>query len=243
VVLRGRRHATERRTSTTGVAIGPESHAGQYLDGSDAAAGDPSTGLDGDLQEAHRLAEERGYAIGHARAVEELRAAVAAAAALTVKLEAMAPSRTTAVAHAIAEVALAVARRIVGAHLMVDPTILVASLETAVGKINGAPDARVLLHPDAVDLVRETWEATHGRSYLGKTWTFEGDPALPPGGCMLRFEHGFVDAGLETQLEEIGIALDAAVPAIWSGAGRPAGPSIADLGGSTDPDSQSDQHR
>jgi flagellar assembly protein FliH len=189
-----------------------------------------------ELQLAYRIADERGYAEGHARAVEELRAAVAAAAALAVRLEAMAPSRTSAVAHAITEVALAVARRVVGAHLLVEPMILVGALETAVAKINGSPDARVLLHPDAVEIVRQTWEATHGRSYLGKTWTFEGDPALPPGGCILRFEHGFVEAGLEAQLEEIGIALDSALPALWSGGSGSTIPAlqIAGLAGSSD---------
>jgi hypothetical protein len=235
VVLRGRRRAADGRTG------GPGEAAAAY--GTDPAGASvlavkgASAILGVELQLAYRIADERGYAEGHARAVEELRAAVAAAAALAVKLEAMAPSRTNAVAHAITEVALAVARRVVGAHLLVDPMILVGALETAIGKINGSPDARVLLHPDAVEIVRETWEATHGRSYLGKTWTFEGDPALPPGGCILRFEHGFVDAGLEAQIEEIGIALDSAVPAIWSGgAGSTmAGQTIAGLDGPSDP--------
>ena len=234
VVLRGRRRAADGRTGGQGeaAALGGDPAGASVL-----AVKGASAILGVELQLAYRIADERGYAEGHARAVEELRAAVAAAAALAVKLEAMAPSRTNAVAHAITEVALAVARRVVGAHLLVDPMILVGALETAVGKINGSPDARVLLHPDTVEIVRQTWEATHGRSYLGKTWTFEGDPALPPGGCILRFEHGFVDAGLEAQLEEIGIALDSAVPAIWSGgAGSTmAGLSIADLAGSSDP--------
>jgi hypothetical protein len=234
VVLRGRRRAADGRTG------GPGEGAGGFADPAGAsvlAVKGASAILGVELQLAYRIADERGYADGHARAVEELRAAVGAAAALAVKLEAMAPTRTNAVAHAITEVALAVARRVVGAHLLVDPMILVGALETAVGKINGSPDARVLLHPDAVEIVRQTWEATHGRSFLGKTWTFEGDPALPPGGCILRFEHGFVDAGLEAQIEEIGIALDSAVPVIWSGGGASsmAGQSIAGLAGPNDP--------
>jgi flagellar biosynthesis/type III secretory pathway protein FliH len=241
-VLRSRRQATDGRTG------GAMNGAGGLLAGlsgtaSERAAEGASRALGVDLQQALRIAEERGYAIGHARAVEELRSATASAAALAIKLEAMAPSRTNAVAHAIAEVALAVARRVVGANLVVDPAILVGALETAVGKINGSPDARVLLHPDVVEQVRDTWEATHGRSYLGKSWTFEGDPALPPGGCMLRNEHGFVDAGLETQLEEIGIALDAAVPALWHGSSRTPGQSIAELGGAGDSDGQADLTR
>ena len=86
------------------------------------------------------------------------------------------------------------------------------SLEAAVSTINGSPEAHVLLNPSAVDPVREAWEALHGRAYLGKKWFFEGDPTLPVGGCTLRYDHGFVEAGLESQLEEIGIALDRAIP-------------------------------
>jgi flagellar biosynthesis/type III secretory pathway protein FliH len=70
----------------------------------------------------------------------------------------------------------------------------------------------VLLNPANVDQVQQAWEALHGRAYLGKRWIFEGDPTLPIGGCTLRYEHGFVEAGLEAQLEEIGIALDRAIP-------------------------------
>jgi flagellar assembly protein FliH len=240
-VLRGRRRTDAGPTGTTSGLVGEV--VGRTVTASERAMEGASAVLGVELQQALRIADERGYAIGHARAVEELRSAVAAAAALAVKLEAMAPSRTNAVAHAIAEVALSVARRVVGAQLIVDPTILVSALEAAVGKINGSPDAHVLLHPDVVEQVRETWEATHGRSYLGKSWTFEGDPALPAGGCMLRYEHGFVDAGLETQLEEIGIALDAAVPAIWSGTGRSSDQSIEQLAGAVDPDNITDPGR
>jgi flagellar biosynthesis/type III secretory pathway protein FliH len=241
-VLRGRRQATDTRTRGATDGSG-ELVADLSWTGPERAAEGASRALGVDLLQALRIAEERGYAIGHARGVEELRAATASAAALATKLEAMAPTRTNAVAHAIAEVALAVARRVVGAHLEVDPSILVGVLETAVGKINGSPDARVLLHPDVVDQVRGTWEATHGRSYLGKSWTFESDPALPPGGCMLRYEHGFVDAGLETQLEEIGIALDAAVPGLWHGSSRTPGQSIAELAAPSDPDGHTDPIR
>jgi hypothetical protein len=183
-----------------------------YRDAGRGAVGQAGTGLAVDLQQAHRIAEERGHAAGLAQAQAELGAAIAAAGSLAAELEAAAPRETTSVAHAIAELSLAVARRILGYELHVDPGVLVSSLETAVATINGSPTAHVLLHPDAVDRVREAWEAAHGRAHVGKRWVFESDPSLPRGGCVLRYDHGFVDAGLEAQLEEIGIALDAAIP-------------------------------
>jgi flagellar biosynthesis/type III secretory pathway protein FliH len=170
-----------------------------------------------EAQRIQREAEQRGYEMGMTRAEAELRDAVAAASAMVEKIEAIAPERTSEIAHSIAELALSVAKRIIQHEVRLDPSLLCASLEAAVSTINGSPEAHVLLNPSAVEPVAEAWEALHGRAYLGKKWIFEGDPTLPVGGCTLRYEHGFVEAGLEAQLEEIGIALDRAIPGLARG--------------------------
>jgi flagellar assembly protein FliH len=170
-----------------------------------------------ELARLQREAEERGYREGRNRAEAELRAAVEGASAMAEKLQAVAPERTSEIAHSIAELALSVAKRIIQHEVRIEPSLLCASLEAAVSTINGSPEAHVLLNPAAVEPVAQAWEALHGRAYLGKKWFFEGDPTLPVGGCTLRYEHGFVEAGLESQLEEIGIALDRAIPGLARG--------------------------
>jgi flagellar assembly protein FliH len=170
-----------------------------------------------EVSRIERAAEQRGYEAGHARAEAELRAAVEGASGLAERLEAVAPERTSEIAHSIAELALSVAKRIIQHEVRVDPSLLCSSLEAAVSTINGSPEAHVLLNPSAVEPVATAWEALHGRAYLGKKWLFEGDPTLPIGGCTLRYEHGFVEAGLEAQLEEVGIALDRAIPNLARG--------------------------
>jgi flagellar assembly protein FliH len=159
-----------------------------------------------------QAAEERGYEDGRSRAVAELASAVTAAGTIAERLQSIAPERTADVAHAISELALFVARRVLGREVELEPSLLCSALEAAVATINGSPEAHVVLHPAAVKPVREAWEARHGLAYLGKRWLFEGDPTLPVGGCTLRYEHGFVEAGLEAQLDEIGIAMDRAIP-------------------------------
>jgi flagellar assembly protein FliH len=171
-----------------------------------------------EIRRIERVAEERGYETGRRRAETELRAAIEGATAMAERLSQMAPERTSEVAHSIAELALTVAKRIIQHEVRIEPSLLCASLEAAVSTINGSPEAHVLLNPSAVEPIREAWEALHGRAYLGKKWVFEGDPTLPIGGCTLRYDHGFVEAGLEAQLEEIGIALDRAIPGISRGA-------------------------
>jgi flagellar assembly protein FliH len=207
-VFRGRQRAT------SGHAIGP----GQLLAPVAADAADAVPVLTPEeIEELARAAEDRGYEIGRARAESELRAAIAGASAIAEHLQSIAPERTSEIAHSIAELALSVAKRIVQHEVREEPSLLCAALEAAVSTINGSPEAHVLLHPSAVGPVAEAWEALHGRAYLGKKWTFEGDPTLPIGGCTVRYEHGFVEAGLEAQLEEIGIALDRAIPNIARG--------------------------
>jgi flagellar assembly protein FliH len=170
-----------------------------------------------ELERLQREAEERGYLEGRNRAEAELRAAVEGASAMAEKLQEIAPERTSEIAHSIAELALSVAKRIIQHEVRIEPSLLCTSLEAAVSTINGSPEAHVLLNPAAVEPVAQAWEALHGRAYLGKKWFFEGDPTLPVGGCTLRYEHGFVEAGLESQLEEIGIALDRAIPGLARG--------------------------
>jgi flagellar assembly protein FliH len=170
-----------------------------------------------EVQRIEQEAEQRGYEAGRNRAEAELRAAVDGASALARTLEDIAPERTSEIAHSIAELALSVAKRIIQHEVRIEPSLLCAALEAAVSTINGSPEAHVLLNPAAVEPVEQAWEALHGRAYLGKKWFFEGDPTLPSGGCTLRYEHGFVEAGLEAQLEEVGIALDRAIPTLARG--------------------------
>jgi flagellar assembly protein FliH len=210
-VLRGQSRANVRTTSGSTATQAPMGAAQAQV-----AALEPSLTAE-DVARIEREAEQRGYESGRARAEAELRGAVQGASALADKLEAIAPERTSEIAHSIAELALSVAKRIIQHEVRIDPSLLCASLEAAVSTINGSPEAHVLLNPASVEPVAEAWEALHGRAYLGKKWFFEGDPTLPVGGCTLRFEHGFVEAGLESQLEEIGIALDRAIPGLARG--------------------------
>jgi flagellar biosynthesis/type III secretory pathway protein FliH len=166
-----------------------------------------------DLVRLRRAAERRGYAEGLARGRKELEAAVAAAGTLAAELERLAPSEVRRLARTIVTLGVEVARQILAAELRTDPELLVRAVEEAVREMNGSPTARVLLHPDVVAPVRAAWEAAHGSAYLGKRWVFEADGSLPPAGCRVQFDHGFVDASPEAQVAEVAAALERALPA------------------------------
>ena len=229
-VIRGRPSGGSPARSTTSRSLaGPGTAPARAAGGASASSGRRGTSAAGisaarasagatalqvDLRELHQRVEDRGYAIGRGRAEAELAGAIEAAGAMAARIEAMAPRESSAVAHALATISTAIARRIVGAELHLDPTILVRALESAVAGINGSPEARVLLNPDQLGPVSVAWEAAHGNAYLGKRWTFEADASLPAGGCVLRYEHGVVAVGLEAQIDEIAAALDGVLPGL-----------------------------
>ena len=214
VVLRGRPQPVTRGGQARYAGVVATASAVRAFPDDTTPGADGAPELVTELEELLAAAEQRGHDRGRTEAEAELAAAVAAAGAVAAELEALAPRETKVVAEAVVVLALAIARRILDTHVRLDPTVLVATLERAVSVINGAPEARVMLHPDAVEPVRAAWEAVHGRGYLDKRWVFLGDASLPPGGCVVRYEHGHVDASLEGQLEEIGVALDAVIPGL-----------------------------
>lgn len=164
------------------------------------------------VAEVMRLADERGYRAGRERAEAELASAIGAAGALARSLETAVPRDVDMVARTVAELAILVARRIIGAELRHDPAVLIAAIEAGLRQAVGASSVQVELHPDAVAPVEAAWLGRHGQRYRALTWSFVADPTLPVGGCRLRTEYGLVEAGLEDQLSEVAAALDTAIP-------------------------------
>jgi hypothetical protein len=158
------------------------------------------------------VADARGYEVGHARAEAELASAIAAAGALARSLETAVPRDVDMVARTVAELAILIARRIIGAELRHDPSVLIAAIEAGLKQAVGASSVQVELHPVAVAAVETAWFARHGQRHRGLAWSFVADPTLPVGGCRLRTEYGLVEAGFEDQITEVAAALDIAIP-------------------------------
>lgn len=164
------------------------------------------------LAEAIRAAEARGLAVGRQGADQELATAIAAARTFAHKLETAVPRDVEMLARTVAELSVLIARRILGAELRHDPSVLVAAIEAGLRQAAGASIINVELHPMVVDTVEAVWIARHGTRHRGFSWSFTGDPTLSPDGCRIRTEHGLVEAGFEDQLSEVATALDLAIP-------------------------------
>lgn len=167
-------------------------------------------------------AAERGYADGRAVADQQLAGIIAAAQGMARALETAVPRDVEMVARTVAELAVLISRRILAAELRHDPAVLVAAIEAGLRQAAGASVITVELHPTVVDAVQAAWTARHGSRHRGFTWSFSADPTLPVGGCRLRTEHGFVEAGFEDQLAEVAASLDASIPGYIGSALGPA---------------------
>jgi flagellar assembly protein FliH len=192
------------------------------------------------IAEATAEAARQGYADGRHAGEQELATAIAAAQGLARGLETAVPRDVEMVARTVAELAVLIARRIVAAELRHDPAVLVAAIETALRQAAGASVITVELHPDAVAPVEAAWTARHGVRHRGFSWSFAADPTMAVGGCRLRTEHGFVEAGFEGQLAEVAAALDASIPGYISSAlGPSAERSDEGTGGGSTPTASS----
>jgi flagellar assembly protein FliH len=103
----------------------------------------------------------------------------------------------------LVQLALALARRVVRRELASDDELLEALARVALERLGEARPATIRLNPE--DLARtsagrlEQWAAAHV-SVLA-------DPAVSRGGCVVESPFGFVDAGIEAQLQELAGAL------------------------------------
>ena len=129
-VLRGANKAASRNSRPSLAAAGAASGAAAAVGSADAQA------LAEEIRHAERAAEERGYQTGFNRADAELRASVEAAGAMVERIQSIAPERTSEIAHAIAELALSVAKRVVQHEVRIEPSLLCVALEAAVSTIS-----------------------------------------------------------------------------------------------------------
>jgi flagellar assembly protein FliH len=103
----------------------------------------------------------------------------------------------------LVQLALALARRIVRRELAADDELLEALARVALERLGEARPATIRLNPE--DFARtaagrlEQWAAAHV--------AVVSDPSVSRGGCIVESPFGFVDAGIEAQLQELAGAL------------------------------------
>lgn len=153
--------------------------------------------------EIERRAREAGYEAGRAEAIERMaaeiegprEAMIAAAAAVYAAQDDLAASlelRTI-------EFAIAIAERILGAALAVQPELVCEVVGAALRRALSRDRLVIDVHPDDVDVVR-TWLANREDDNGAETIAVRGERRVVRGGCVVHTTEGDIDAQLSEQL-------------------------------------------
>ena len=162
--------------------------------------------------EADTHARVEGYRVGHAAGLEagvnEVRAEAAPRIAqldqLIASLQADLARIDRELSHEIVQLGLAVARKLVGAALSVQPELVQNSVEEALRHVVQAPGAiGVIVHPADAEMVRG-YLAT---STCAGSWVLREDASIARGGCRVETGAGEIDATLAQRWERVTAAL------------------------------------
>jgi hypothetical protein len=137
---------------------------------------------------------------------------------LAASIELLAGERTRILARAegeLVELAGAIARRVVGRELKVDPTLIADLAMTGIDALGKGERLAVHIGDLGDDAAMESIGAR--LAALAPQCQIVRDPTLPRGGCVVKTEHGTVDESLESRLERV----LAAVSTISGGAAKP----------------------
>jgi flagellar assembly protein FliH len=167
----------------------------------------PPAEIEAQLAALERDAFAKGYASGERAGVEAgTRRADAMLRRMAQTIEDISHLRKTMVHQTerqMVQLALLLARRVVGRELALDVELVAAMAHVALERLGESGPATIRLNPEdfaALVLLRgEAWE--------GAQVAITPDPALPRGGCVVDSEFGRVDAGIEAQLGELSRAL------------------------------------
>lgn len=100
----------------------------------------------------------------------------------------------------VVELALEIAKKIVGREVMFDREIALTLVKVSLKKINSrAPLAQIHLNPEDYRYIESRREQIDFRGSL----ELIEDRSISPGGCLIHTETGEVDARIESQFEEI----------------------------------------
>lgn len=160
--------------------------------------------------EARTGGEAAGYQAGLARAAEELAEPRAAFAAAIVAVDGVRDEVAAAVERHAVELALAIAERIVGAAIEVDPTIVCEVVQGALRRVVERDRLVVDVNPDDVEIVR-AWIG--GQSEVASSAVeVRPERRVARGGAVVRTVEGEIDARIPEQLDRAREALRDALP-------------------------------
>jgi flagellar assembly protein FliH len=156
--------------------------------------------------EAERLraeAQAQGYAEGAARAEAELQEKREAFEELVSAIEARQETLFTGLEQETIELALEIAKKVVGHEVEAHPELVVAQVRRCLRRLRDRERVRVRVNPADVETLRAAKESLLAAyDGIGRMDIMD-DYRVGPGGCLVESSDGTLDARLDRQLSEV----------------------------------------
>jgi flagellar assembly protein FliH len=164
-----------------------------------------------EADQIREAARAEGYAAGRQDAVAALEPALVALTQAVADVQASQAEAAVELERRAVELGLALARKVLGAALEVEPERVLEAVTGALRGIVERERVTVLVNPADLDIVRESMDGL--RASLGgiEHCEVQAERRVGRGGCIVRTPVGDVDARVETKLERAGEVIAAAL--------------------------------
>ncbi len=98
---------------------------------------------------------------------------------------------------------IAVSRKVISQEVVQDRSVVLKVIKTAISNLNDSDELTIRVNPDDHAMLSNSRDQGLLKELAAVKFTMRSDPSLPPGCCQIDTALGTVDAGFESQLEEI----------------------------------------
>lgn len=107
----------------------------------------------------------------------------------------------------VSRLAVAIAEKIIGKELTLNPKTITDIVANTLRAANIRGACLIRVNPKDYEIIEPYWNAIPSLQPPGHTWDLTPDPRVNQGGCLIEVGGGTIDAQLETQLEQVALAL------------------------------------
>lgn len=157
-------------------------------------------------QEAHREGFELGKEDGYKAGLEEFGAYMNEAKNLFTQIAREREQVLGIVEPQLAELAMDIARKIIGEELQVNPDVVINVTGQALTKVKAQEEVIIKVNPEELDYVKENRDVFVKLVEGLKNLEIVSDPRVDKGGCMIETSLGSADGRIKTQLAAIELA-------------------------------------
>lgn len=162
-------------------------------------------------EDLKRISQEQGYQEGRQQITEEMedarRSALQEAEQLIGQARQERERLLAEVEPQTIELAVAIARRVIGRELMLHPETVQDIAREALRQARGGDELIVKVHETSYEALRAGWEEVVPNGDFARRCRIEVDNRVEPGGCVVDTRSGSIDAQISTQLAVVSSAL------------------------------------